>query len=118
MPQALTALRLKDLDGYPALRERVRRTLLLGQARIERENVHTYWKTGRHIHSYILRHKERAEYGRQVLRKLADDLEVGDELLYRSLRFYQTFPISSARRKLTWTHYRTPSCPCDPLSEK
>lgn len=94
------------LTTYAALRDKVRQTLLLGQQKIEQARVQTYWQTGLHIHEHILCHKERAEYGKEVILRLAEDLEVGDELLYRCLRFAESFPISSARRKLSWAHYR------------
>jgi hypothetical protein len=45
--------------------------------------------------------------GKQLMLKLARGLAVGDELLYRMLRYYEAFLISSGRRKLSWTHYRT-----------
>jgi len=98
-------LRNSSASQYPALLKRVRETLLLGQQRIEQARVETYWRTGKLIHEHSLHHKNRAEFGKQVIRKLAEDLEVGDDLLYRALKFHQAFPISATSRKLTWSHF-------------
>lgn len=106
-PVHKATLNPRGLRGYAQLLKDVRKTLLHGQQKIEEQKVLTYWQTGRHIHRYVLDHKERAEYGKEIVLKLSRDLEVGDELLYRCLRFAERFPsISSARRKLSWTHYR------------
>lgn len=96
------------LEGYPALRDQVRQTLLLGQERIEQEKVKTYWETGQLIHSHLLHHRDRADYGTKVIEKLAADLEIGERLLQRCLRFHREFPeIPSTWTELTWSHYRT-----------
>jgi endonuclease YncB( thermonuclease family) len=92
--------------GYTALRNKVRETLLLGQQKIEEARVRTYWETGRLINEHVLAHKGRADYGKQVIFKLAEDLEVGDDLLYRVCHFHQAFPNSASWRKLSWSHCR------------
>jgi len=88
----------------------VRRTLLEGQMKVERARVETYWQTGKLIHEHILQYKERADYGRHVIQKLARELKVSGTLLYQTRQFYQAFPIlhtcvkSSSR--LNWSHFR------------
>ncbi len=79
MPSALTRPR-PPLDGYTTLRGQVRETLLLGQERIEQEKVKTYWRTGELIHSHLLHHKDRADYGAKVIEKLSQDLEIHESL--------------------------------------
>lgn len=96
---------------YPELLKRVRETLILGQRNIEREKVRTYWETGRHIHRHMLQNKGRAEYGKEVVIRLARDLDISDRLLYRCLQFSEKFPIlstwtKSSHQTLTWSHYR------------
>jgi hypothetical protein len=98
---------LTSLADYPVLLARVRETFILGQQKAEELKVQTYWEAGRLIHEHLRHHQDQAGYGKQLILKLAGGLGVGDELLYRMLRFYEAFPISSGRRKLTWTHYRT-----------
>jgi len=108
MPTAPLARRkaAETLPGYAKLLKEVRNTLLLGQERIEREKVLTYWQTGKAIHRRTIQYKHRADYGTQAIRLLSQDLKIDDRLLYYSLRFARSFPILHARAKLTWTHYR------------
>lgn len=91
---------------YAALRQQVEVTLVLGQQRVEAAKVRTYWETGRLIHEHLLLHQARAEYGTQVMRRLAGDLQVSETVLYRCLRFAERFPILADRPKLAWAHYR------------
>jgi len=107
MPSALNRTKASNLADFRVLLDRVRETFVLGQQKIEELKVQTYWEAGRLIHEHILCHRERADYGKEVVLKLARSLSVGDDLLYRMLRFYEAFPISASRRKLTWSHYRT-----------
>ena len=92
---------------YAELRRRVKETLLLSHQRIEREKVLTYWKTGKLIGQHIFAYKNRADYGRRVIERLAEDLEISETVLRRSVQFAQRFPIPATRQELTWSHYRT-----------
>ncbi|OGX28144.1 MAG: hypothetical protein A3D10_07640 [Omnitrophica WOR_2 bacterium RIFCSPHIGHO2_02_FULL_48_11] len=97
-------------SAYRSLLEKVRRTLLEGQARIEQERVRTYWETGRHIYDDILKNKDRAEYGTEVIRMLAKDLNTDYSLLQRCVQFARTYPrlpIVAGRQQFKWSHYRT-----------
>jgi hypothetical protein len=73
----------------------------------------TYWKIGQLIVEDEQQGKERAEYGKFVLKNLSKrlSLEFGkgfDESNLRNMRsFYNVFPICDAlRHELSWTHYR------------
>jgi predicted nuclease of restriction endonuclease-like (RecB) superfamily len=73
----------------------------------------TYWQIGQLIVEDEQKGKDRAEYGKFVLKNLSKklSLEFGkgfDESNLRNMRtFYQAFPICDAlRHELTWTHYR------------
>ena len=102
-------LKITTPSDYNTLLRRVKETLVEGQQRIEAERVRTYWETGHLIFTHTLEHKERADYGDQVLDKLADDLQVHVSLLRRCVQFrekYPKLPIHAARREFTWTHYR------------
>jgi hypothetical protein len=75
--------------------------------------VLTYWQVGHLIVEHEQQGHQRAEYGKQVLQQLADELtgEFGKGFDVRNLRnmrmFYQAFPIRDAlRTELSWTHYR------------
>ena len=96
-----------NVADYPVLLTRLRETFALGQQRAEAIKVQTYWEAGRLLHEHLRHHEDEPSHGKQVMAKLAASLEVGDDLLYRMLRFYEAFPISARGRKLSWTHYRT-----------
>lgn len=94
---------------YKSLFQKVKQTLILGQQRIEAEKVKVYWETGRLIHAHVIKYADRAEYGAQVLKELADDLNVEIRLLQRCVRFAKTYsrpPIAAGRPQFSWSHYR------------
>jgi predicted nuclease of restriction endonuclease-like (RecB) superfamily len=74
----------------------------------------TYWEVGRHLVEFEQGGKERAEYGKGVLKAVSAELsrEFGKGFDISNLRhmrqFYLAFPIRDAvRRELSWTHYRS-----------
>ena len=94
--------------------------LLLQQARrsvvqaINSTMVQTYWHIGRVIVEHEQQGNTRAEYGKQQLAYLSQQLshEFGQGFDITNLRnmrrFYLAFPIrDSVRLELSWTHYRT-----------
>lgn len=73
----------------------------------------TYWQIGQLIVEDEQKGKERAEYGKFVLKNLSKKLtlEFGKGFDYTNLsnmrKFYQAFPIvDTVRQQLSWTHYR------------
>lgn len=72
----------KDLAAYPELLRRVREVVRAGKERalkaVERESVRTKWEVGKLVHEHVLLHKNRAEYGRQVIKRLSADLNIED----------------------------------------
>lgn len=75
--------------------------------------VQAYWNIGKAIVEEEQNGKERAEYGKQVLKQLSDKLTAKhkkgfDESNLRHMRnFYLTYQKSdSLRPELSWTHYR------------
>jgi endonuclease YncB( thermonuclease family) len=73
---------------------------------VEKERVREAWEIGRLIDAHVLQHKERADYGMQVLERLAKDLAMDRSELYRMLEFYRTYPIVVPARQLSWSHYK------------
>lgn len=75
-----------------------------------------YWRIGRRIHQEILQGK-RADYGRQVISALAEQLTVeydgsfSEKDLRRMMQFAEVFPdeeiVVSLIRQLSWTYIRT-----------
>lgn len=74
-----------------------------------------YWQVGKRIADEVLK-GERAEYGKQVIEHLAQDLTLAfgkgwnKKQLHHCLRFAEIFPepeiVSALRRQLSWTHFK------------
>ena len=94
---------------YPSLREDVTEALRKGKERariaVEVEKTNTYHTVGRLIHEHVLRNKARADYGEQVITRLAGDVGLSRSLVYQTLSFYRQFPKVQSPGKLGWTHY-------------
>jgi len=95
---------------YEGLLQAIRETRAASEARIEaaveQEKVREAWETGKLIDEHILLHKERADYGEQVIIKLAEDLETSESELRYILQFARTYPIHPPADELSWSHYR------------
>ncbi|MBM3852916.1 MAG: DUF1016 domain-containing protein, partial [Verrucomicrobia bacterium] len=102
MPRLLPAPS-RSFDG---LVRAVREALIQGQAAADRAHLLSYHRTGHYIAAHLLAHRERADFGAHVVRKLAAALPADLRLLYRCLRFYRAFPIVADRPQLAWAHYR------------
>lgn len=101
---------LPKVETYQQLVHAIREVRTASQKRIEQavaqENVREAWETGKLIDTHVLFHKERADYGEQVLIHLAKDLNSSDTELRYSLRFARAYPIQPPAAKLSWSHYR------------
>lgn len=80
---------------------------------VDFQRVLMYWHIGKSIFEEEQHGKIRAEYGKNLVRNLAKELEpeYGSGFSYRQLyfclQFYQTFPIVNAlRSQLNWSQYR------------
>ena len=76
------------------------------------ELLTTYWNIGRIIVEYEQQSQLRAEYGKQTLKELSQELtrEFGKGFSVSNIqfmrRFYQSYPIQqTASVKLSWSHY-------------
>jgi micrococcal nuclease len=63
--------------------------------------VRTYHETGRLIHRHVLLEK-RADYGAQVIHRLAQDTGASERRLYECRQFYRCFPILRQVAELGW----------------
>lgn len=75
--------------------------------------VESYWHIGKLIVEEEQKGEQRAEYGKEVIKRLAIRLIISSEKgfnernLWYIKQFYQTWPILNAlRSELSWTHYR------------
>ncbi len=86
-----------------------------------------YWQVGQRIRVDLLK-EERAEYGKQVIVGLSQQLTQaygrgwGDKQLRHCLRFAESFPdqeiVSALRRQLSWTHIKSLIYIEDPLKRE
>jgi predicted nuclease of restriction endonuclease-like (RecB) superfamily len=81
--------------------------------KVDSERTLMYWKIGKRIFEEEQAGKERADYGKFIIKLLAEKLqpEFGSGFSYRNLnwyrQFFRTFPIMSAlRTQLNWTQYK------------
>ena len=80
---------------------------------VDTERVLMYWQIGRVIVEEEQAGKDRAEYGKYLIKSISDlfQPQFGSGFSVRQLemnrQFYRTFPIANAlRSQLSWTHYR------------
>jgi len=95
--------------NYHTLLAQVQKTLIDSQRRIDTERIKTYWETGRLITADILRNKSRAEYGTEIVKRLADDLNIHVRQLNYCIRFFKVYPklpIMNSCSQFKWSHYR------------
>ncbi len=102
-----TAALIIQPHTYLELLKAIRAEIANAQKTIEHIQAVAYWKIGRHITKHLLQNKERAGYGKQLFKKLAQDLSINERTIYYSVEFYQKYPILNARSKLDWTHFRS-----------
>ncbi|WP_339706618.1 PDDEXK nuclease domain-containing protein [Algoriphagus aquimarinus] len=81
---------------------------------VDTERVIMYWEIGKIIFEEEQSGKERAGYGKFLIKSISDNFQpqFGSGFSIRQLQryrqFYRTFPIASAlRTQLSWTHYKT-----------
>lgn len=81
---------------------------------VDTERVLMYWQIGKIILEEEQEGKERADYGKFLIKSLSESLEpqFGTGFSVRQLeryrQFYRVFPITSAlRTQFSWTHYRS-----------
>ncbi len=81
---------------------------------VDTERVLMYWQIGKVIFEEEQQGKDRAEYGRSLIKSISDEFQpqFGSGFTIRQLemnrQFYCTFPNTNAlRSQFSWTHYRT-----------
>ena len=80
---------------------------------VDTERALMYWQIGKAIFEEEQQGKERAEYGRFLIKSISVEFQprMGSGFSIRQLeryrQFYRTFPITSAlRTQFSWTHYK------------
>jgi len=101
---------LVDTKEYDNLLQELRDILAKGQytayKAVDNIRVQTYWQMGERIVREELKHKDRADYGKLLISRLAIDLGIGERVLYDIVRFYRVYNIlQTVSAKLSWSHY-------------
>jgi micrococcal nuclease len=95
---------------YGELLSSIRQTIAAARERLEQaaeqEKVREAWEIGKLIDEHLLLHKERADYGKKVVARLAGDLHTDESELYHMLRFARLYAILPESSELSWAHYR------------
>ena len=103
------ALPVKN-DSYSKLLSELKAEIAEGLERARnayhREKILTYWKMGQSVSKHLLVNKDRADYGKQLYKRLSQDLEIGERLLYQISQFYNAYPDFKPSQNLKWSHYR------------
>jgi len=80
---------------------------------VDTQRVILYWSIGKRIYEELQSGKDRADYGKQIIKTLSLDLEpiYGSGYSYRQLylfmQFFKVFPIVNAlHSQLNWTQYK------------
>lgn len=101
---------LPKVATYSELVQAIREARAASQARldraVDREKVREAWEIGKLIDQHVLQHKERADYGKKVIIRLANDLATSETELKYMLQFARTYPIRPPADELSWAHYR------------
>ncbi len=94
------------VQTYDQLIHAIREARAASEQRFEQEKVRLAWETGKLIDRHVLQHKERADYAKNVVIRLAKDLGMSSTELYYMLEFARTYSILPTSGELTWSHYR------------
>ncbi len=99
-----------SVQTYDELLDAIRKVQSASRKRVEQainqEKIREAWETGKLIDAHVLQFKERADYGHEVLKRLARDLGTSDTELGFCLQFVRAYPIYPHAGKLTWSDYR------------
>lgn len=100
-----------DTTNYNQILTDIRSILQKGVSKaykaVDNLRVQTYWQIGERIVRDELEHKQRADYGKEIIKNLAIDLNLAKPTLRHMIRFYREYPIlSTVWRELSWSHYR------------
>lgn len=94
--------------GYAELLERVQGQILAGRERVrqlvEQETVRLYWELGGTLGEFL--ESVDKTYGRNVVKRLSEDIQISGQILYDAVKFRTLFPIFPTWGKLSWSHYR------------
>lgn len=100
-----------ELSNYKELLQDLRTLLTKAKYRaykvVDNLLVQTYWQMGERITRDELKFKDRADYGKQLIEKLAADLGFSRPVLYKIVQLCKIYPnVLTLSRQLSWSHYQ------------
>lgn len=100
-----------EVKTYEELRHAISQARAESRTRVEKaveqERVREAWEIGKLIDVHVLQHKERADYGAKVLKRLSSDLGMSRTELSYMLQFARAYPNFRTSEELTWGHYES-----------
>jgi len=93
--------------SYKTLVSKVSKELSDLEIFVKHRTAESYWRVGKFIHEHLLEHKDRADYGATIFKRLAEDVNFNKSTLQRATQFYRAYPIVAVRRQLNWNHYKS-----------
>ena len=98
------------IAGYDALLKDIHSILNKGLSKayqaVDNIKVQTYWQIGERIVREELEHKNRADYGKRIIEKLANDTGFSRRVLFEIIQFYRIYPIvQTVSAQLSWSHF-------------
>ena len=74
-----------SINTYTALRDEVAKVLASGKerarsGRVESEKARTYWEVGGLIQAHLLANKDRADYGRHLVPRVANSVGISERV--------------------------------------
>ena len=101
---------IKSDESYRGLLNELRSILEKGQNRaykaVDNIKVQTYWQIGERIVREEIKNKDRADYGKNLIDNLAEDIGFKRQRLYEIVKFYRCYEIvRTVSGQLSWNHY-------------
>ncbi len=109
-PATKSSTLIKSDESYRGLLNELRSILEKGQNRayksVDNIKVQTYWQIGERIVREEIKNKERADYGKNLIDNLAEDIGFKRQRLYEIVKFYRCYEIvRTVSGQLSWNHY-------------
>ncbi len=99
-----------NVSTFNELLSVIRKEIEEGRVFLERDandrKTNVMWRIGSYIHTHILEHSEKADYGIYLFDNLSKELGINKRTLYRTVKFHKEYPeIVTALSRFTWSHY-------------
>ncbi len=100
-----------QLTNYPELLNDLKSLLTRAKCQaykaVDNILVQTYWQIGERVVREELKYKDRADYSKHLIERLADDLGFSRPVFYKIVQFYKTYlNVLTVSRQLSWSHYQ------------